>query len=101
MSDIPNPRPPPPDLSPRSFADITDSRGGPAGPKLSVRFLRRWTTYFAGDCATFPAPMARRLVGDSFAEAVNITGEGPIPAGAELAIRYPVSVEARRKSQPG
>lgn len=89
------------DMQPRSFAELAEQRAG-GGSRLLVRFLRRWQVYFAGDCAVFPHRMAERLVREGFAERVNGNAEGPAPAGAIMATRYPVPVEARaRRERPG
>jgi hypothetical protein len=88
------PRPQGQSVNPRSFADIAESRT--AGPHLAVRFLRRWTVYFAGDYATFPQRMAMRLVREGYGEPVN-PGQGTPPPDAIMATRYPVPIEERRR----
>lgn len=55
----------------------TPRRSG--GDTLSVRFLRTWQTYMAGDVATFPEHMARGLVARRVAEPVNWAKPGETP----------------------
>lgn len=85
---------------PVSFADIAEQRVAPGGTRLAVRFVRRWTVYFNGDYAVFPARMAQRLVREGYADPVN-PGQGEPPPGRPvvLATRYPVPVEARRRKR--
>jgi hypothetical protein len=68
-----------------------------AGPRLAVRFLSRWSTYFRGDVASFPNRMAMRLVERGMAEPVNIAPPGAeAPEGCEWAMRPPGEVPLRR-----
>jgi hypothetical protein len=65
------------------------------GPRLTVRFLVRWNSYFRGDVAAFPTVMARALVQGRRAQAVNVVSEGTPPRGARYAMRYPVKPRDR------
>lgn len=85
---------------PQSFADLAERstpRRGP--PRLTVRFVRRWREYFAGDCAVFPARTARRLVTEGRAEAVDMGDPANMPANPVFALRMPVPIEARQRSK--
>jgi hypothetical protein len=104
MSDKPaqTVQPVPQSTAPVSFADIvgSDPRRTTRGPRLSVRFLRRWTMYFAGDVATFSRAQARELVEQDFAEPVNWGDPTkPIPTNAVLGMRYPAAPPERRRSE--
>jgi hypothetical protein len=68
----------------------------PANARLTVRFVRRWQVYFAGDVATFPARMSANLVNRGIAEPVIWTAANPPPPGAIPAVRPPGEVPARR-----
>jgi hypothetical protein len=61
-----------------------------AGVAYAVRFVRTFQMYMAGDVATFPAAIARRLVAAGRAERVNLMeddDEHPAPEDAEWALR--------------
>jgi|HubBroStandDraft_3_1064219.scaffolds.fasta_scaffold00005_43 hypothetical protein len=53
----------------------------PRGPDtmLAVRFVKTWNSYMAGDVATFPPAIARRLVARRYAEAINPAAPGTLP----------------------
>jgi hypothetical protein len=73
----------------------------PASARLTVRFLRRWQVYFAGDVATFPARMAAGLVNKGIAERIDWVpagdgGEMVIPPGAVPGVRPPGDPPRRR-----
>jgi hypothetical protein len=68
-----------------------------AGPRLAVRFLSQWQSYFRGDVASFPTRMAMRLVERGKAERVNIAKpDQEPPEGATWALRPPGTVPLRR-----
>lgn len=68
-----------------------------AGPRLAVRFVSQWQSYFRGDVASFPRRMAMRLVERGKAEPVNIAPPGAKPPeGAEWALRAPNDAPLRR-----
>jgi hypothetical protein len=68
-----------------------------AGPRLAVRFLTRWQSYFREDVASFPSRMAAALVERGIAERVNIAEAGAkMPEGAGWAMRPPGNVPLRQ-----
>lgn len=68
-----------------------------AGPRLAVRFVSRWNSYFRGDVASFPSRMAKAMVERGIAEPVNIAAAGAeMPEGAEYTIRPPGEIPLRR-----
>lgn len=72
-----------------------------AGPRLAVRFVSTWQSYFRGDVASFPRRMAMRLVERGKAEPVNIAkpeDSANPPEGAEWSIR--VAREPPLRSNP-
>jgi hypothetical protein len=74
-----------------------------AGVSYAVRFVRTWQMYCAGDVATFPAPIARRLVAAGRAERCNVreeTEQNPAPADAEWATRLPLPPPYREGGGP-
>ena len=71
----------------------------PANARLTVRFLRRWQVYFAGDVATFPARMSAGLVNRGIAEPVQwAAADQPPPPGAVPAMR-PAGETPRRRGE--
>jgi hypothetical protein len=61
-----------------------------AGPRLTVRFLTHWQSYFREDVASFPRRMAMALVDRGIAEGVTIAEPGvAMPEGAAWAMRPP------------
>jgi hypothetical protein len=70
-----------------------------AGPRLAVRFVSNWQSFFRGDVASFPRRMAMRLVERGKAEPVNIAepGQQP-PEGAGWTIRAAVPPPIRNGS---
>jgi hypothetical protein len=71
-----------------------------AGPRLAVRFLTAWQSYFRGDVASFPARMARGLVNRGKAEPVNIAPpDVEPPEGAVWTIRPPGDPPLRRREE--
>jgi hypothetical protein len=71
-----------------------------ANARLTVRFVRRWQVYFAGDVATFPARMAAGLVNRGIAETVKWSMTDPPPLGAIPAVRPPGDPPPRRAGDP-
>jgi hypothetical protein len=72
----------------------------PANARLTVRFLRRWQMYFAGDIATFPARNSASLVNRGIAERVDWVAGDPPPPGALPAMRPPGEPPRRRGGEP-
>lgn len=66
-----------------------------SAPKLSVRFRRAWTIYFPGDVAGFDERTAAVLVAKRIADMVDVATEGPAPADAVWATRYPIDHSVR------
>lgn len=74
-----------------------------AGPRLAVRFVSQWQSYFRGDVASFPRRMAMRLVERGKAEPVNIASPEVhakgAPEGAEWTIRIAVAPPLRANDE--
>jgi hypothetical protein len=74
-----------------------------SGVSYNVRFIRTFQMYMAGDCAVFPAAMARRLIAAGRAERIEVNLEDeqhPAPADAEWALRLPLPPPYREGGGP-